>query len=240
MNDKLGLGPPPLFLTLTETYRSAMELGALFASAPYLWFAPRGDGHKVIVLPGFSLGDSSTVWLRTYLTWLGYEVHGMGMGPNYGGRTVGADNARLKHLIERVRDGGKVSLVGHSLGGVLARQYARKHPDQVQRVICLGSPFAGDESSMHPGIVWFRRHLTGEDRGLVADRSPLPVPHTVVYSHGDGVVSAFDCVDVGDDPDNIQVPGSHIGLVVNFAAFRIVAERLADTAQEAEALRLAS
>jgi hypothetical protein len=97
-------------------------------------------------------------------------------------------------------------------------------------VICLGSPIAGDESSMNSAIVWFRRKMTGEDASKKPDRTPLPVPHTVIYSETDGVVSAFDCRDDGDGADNVEVVGSHIGLVINPQAFLAVADRLARAA----------
>ncbi|MDP3660365.1 alpha/beta fold hydrolase [Phenylobacterium sp.] len=230
MYEEVSAGPPSLALTLAETFRPSLELATLFAAAPLLWAAPRGDGRKVLVLPGFSLDDTSTYCLRSYLTFLGYHVSGLGMGPNFGDRTLGSDSRRLGAKIDGHRGEGKIILIGHSLGGVVARQYARRHPDQIERVICLGSPFAGDETSMNEGVVWLRRHMTGEDRSIVTDRSPLPVPHTVIYSRSDGVVSPFDCRDSADDADNIEVPGSHIGLVVNAAAFRIIAERLAQIA----------
>ena len=91
----------------------------------------------------------------------------------------------------------------------------------------LGSPFAGDETSMHRGIVWLRRHMCGEDPSAPVDRSALPVPHTVIYSDSDGVVAGFDCRDTSDLPDNVEIVGSHIGLVINPEAFQVVAERLA-------------
>lgn len=227
-NDDTIFGPPPLFLTLAESVRSSMEMASLFAAAPLLWSAPRGDGGRVLVLPGFSLDDTSTLCLRSFLIWLGYKVSGLDMGPNFGGRTLGEENRRLREKVQQMRQGGKVSLVGHSLGGVVAREYARRHPDEVERVICLGSPYSGDERSMPRGVVWLRRRLTGEDPNAIADRSRLPVPHTVIFSRSDGVVSAFDCRDEScAEADNVEVPGSHIGLVVNAAAFRVIAERLA-------------
>ncbi len=220
-------GPPHLFHTLTEGPRCAFDLAMLFLSAPFLAAAPRGAGEKVIVLPGFSLDDNSTLALRGYLTWLGYRAHALGGGPNFGRRTFGDQNERLKTLVARIRGDDKVALIGHSLGGALAREYAREHPEQVSRVIALGSPYAGDETSMPAGVVWLRRKLTGEDPHAQTDRSALPVPHTAIYSESDGIVSAFDCRDTSQGADNVEVTGSHVGLVVNAGAFRVIAQRLA-------------
>jgi pimeloyl-ACP methyl ester carboxylesterase len=225
-------GPPPLALTITEGLRGAIDFATLFMSAPFLAAAPRGERQTVIVLPGFTLDDSATFALRSYLTWLGHTVHGMDLGPNFGRRTFGEQNRRLSTLVARVRGEDKVTLIGHSLGGVVAREYARANPDHVARVISLGSPYAGDETSMPAGVVWLRRRLTGEDPHARADRSPLPVPHTAIYSAGDGIVSPFDCRDINPGADNVEITGSHVGLMVNAAAFGVIAERLAGMARE--------
>ena len=220
-------GPPHLAYTLTEGARCAFELAGLFVSAPWLAAAPRGQGETVVVLPGFSLDDHSTLVLRAWLTWLGYRAHALGAGPNFGRRTFGEQNERLTSLVAGIRGDDKVALIGHSLGGALAREYAREHPAQVSRVITLGSPYAGDETSMPAPVVWLRRKLTGEDPNARPDRSPLPVPHTAIFSESDGIVAAFDCRDVSDGADNVEVVGSHVGLMVNAMAFRVIAERLA-------------
>ncbi|HWE45846.1 MAG TPA: alpha/beta hydrolase [Caulobacteraceae bacterium] len=220
-------GPPHLAYTLTEGPRCALELAGLFISAPFLAFEPRGHGEKVIVLPGFSLDDHSTLVLRAYLTWLGYQAHALGAGHNFGRRTFGEENQRLTKLVADIRGDDKVALIGHSLGGALAREYAREHPAQVSRVITLGSPYAGDETSMPTPVVWLRRSLTSEDPYATPDRSPLPVPHTAIFSESDGIVAAFDCRDESDGADNVVVVGSHVGLVINAQVFRAIAERLA-------------
>ncbi len=217
---------PASFLTLSEPVRSVWDFGRLAFSLPLLWNEAPGDGHPVIVLPGFLLDDQSTWWLRTYLTSLGYRVYGFCLGQNLGARTVGHCGARLTEMIERLVGREPVSLIGHSLGGVLARDYARQHPERVRRVITLGSPYAGDERSMPGPIVQLRRYLAREALRKAPDHSPLPVPHTIIYSQGDGVVAAFDCRHPHANADNIEVPGSHIGLVVNPAVFQVVADRL--------------
>ena len=209
-----------------------MELAALIGAGSHLWWAPSGDGGKVIVLPGFSLDDSSTLWLRSYIAWLGYEVHGLGVGANFGRRTFGDGFRRLDTLIDDLRGDQRVSLVGHSLGGVMARDYARRHPEHVARVVCLGSPHVGDERSMPAGVVWWRRTMTDEDVTAQPDPSPLPVPHTIIYSDTDGIVSPFDCRGDHAEADNVRISGSHLGLVANAQAFRVIAERLGADVQE--------
>ena len=71
-NHKDRVAPPSLFLALTEPVRAILELGSVPMAAPLLAMAPRGDGHPVLVLPGFITTDRSTSLLRRFLTRMGY------------------------------------------------------------------------------------------------------------------------------------------------------------------------
>src|ERR1700710_2738021 len=137
------LRPPGLGLFLAEV-RSIFEFNASLLLSPLLMSAPRGDGHPVLVLPGFLASDLSTAPLRRYLRELGYDTHGWQMGRNTGGlaRMRAALSERLAEI--HAATGRKGSLVGWSLGGVYARDLALQVPGVVRSVVTLGSPFAGD------------------------------------------------------------------------------------------------
>src|SRR6201998_2989712 len=134
--------PPRLLLALEA--RAIWELQAFLVAYPLLQRAPRGDGHPVLVLPGLAASDVSTQPLRTYLKAQGYAPHGWEAGRSRGLRTgveAGID-ARLVELAQRYNR--KVSLIGWSLGGVFAREAARRSSDLVRQVITLGGPFANE------------------------------------------------------------------------------------------------
>lgn len=226
--------PSPL-LALTELPRALFELGTLPMAAGWLSSAPRGDGHPVMVLPGFMTTDRSTGLLRRYLKRLGYDVYAWELGRNLGPRAIGLEGekliARLSHIHKTT--GQPVSLVGWSLGGVLARLVASRMPDHVRQVISLGSPFTGDPRASN---VWRTyQFMTGQKIGSNHTRDQLrevaeapPVPTTAIYSKGDGVVAWQNCVDVPSDlVENIEVRGSHCGLGVNASVMFAVADRLA-------------
>jgi len=126
--------PPPPLLALTEG-RAVFELAAFFATRPLLGMLPKGDGHPVLVLPGFLASDGSTKPMRRLLKDLGYDAYGWKLG-----RNVRVDLARV-HEMERLlldifeKTGRKVSIVGWSLGGVFARELAKLHPHAVREVI---------------------------------------------------------------------------------------------------------
>jgi pimeloyl-ACP methyl ester carboxylesterase len=193
---------------------------------------PRGDGSDVVVLPGFALGHRSTFLLRSFLSTLGYRVHDWGLGLNLGARTVGVGGERLAERIDKLSDGGArtVSLVGHSLGGVLARLYALAEPGRVRQVICLGSPFVGDPRAVNTLVRKIHDRLSTVPAGPPpASRPPvLATPFTAIYSRTDGIVAPSDCTDApGARAENIRVYSSHLGLIAHPAVFYAVADRLA-------------
>lgn len=227
--------PPAAILALSELPRAIFEMGSLPFAAPLLWMAPRGDGHPVLVLPGFTTTDTSTGILRRYLKRLGYDAYAWELGRNLGPRAIGQQGEKLIARLEQIHDatGKKVSLIGWSLGGILARQLSRRRPDLVRDIVTLGSPFAGDPRSTN---VWRLYELMSGQRMKDPDTQAQlhesfeapPVPSTAIYSKTDGIVAWQSCVEPrSPTTDNIEVPGSHCGLGVNPIALYAVADRLA-------------
>ena len=183
-----GIRPrAPAGLLLTEPIRGLADLTALLLAAPGLLAAPRGDGHGVLVFPGLLAGDSSTVPLRVFLRWLGYDVRGWDLGRNHGPTEAVLDGLPRAVLDHAMRTGRPVSLVGWSLGGVYAREMARRHPRQVRRVITLGSPYAlKDRRQSHAHGPYQRLsflHAPGLPSRELRSR-PIDVPSTSVYPLG--------------------------------------------------------
>lgn len=224
--------PPNPILTLTEG-RALFELGAFYMTRPMLAHLPKGDGHAVQVLPGFMASNTSTVPLRRLLGQLGYDAHGWDSG-----RNVRVDNAliaRLENQLKRLNDasGRKVSLVGWSLGGVLARELAKLHPDRVRLVISLGSPISDDRS--HTSAARLFELLNGKEpeamkggRFRRLDEAP-PVPTTSIFTKTDGIVHWRGSVQKpsATPSENIEVYASHCGLGVNPSVMMAIADRLA-------------
>ena len=230
-----AIRPPSMLLALSEIQRAVLELTTLPLATPVLRRAPRGDGHPVLALPGFTASDRSTGILRRYLADLGYDTHAWQLGRNLGPRAIGHEG---ELLLERLREvhaetGRKVSLVGWSLGGVMARQLSRQAPDAVRQVITLGSPFTGDPKAttvsrlyeVVTGVTIQDDHIQAQ---LRESRTPPPVPSTAIYSKGDGIVPWRNCIEPDAlTTDNIEVYGSHCGLGINAAVLYAVADRLA-------------
>ena len=228
---------PPLWVTTLE-YRAVVERTNMSLCLPALRRLPHGDGHRVIVLPGFMAGDRSTDPLRKVLRSLGYRTHGFGLGVNVGPTPRILEGlARLLDTAYRKSD-APVSIIGWSLGGIYARELARARPDVVRQVITLGSPIQmveHDSSSAQPMWRALRRyHAPGRERSVRdVDRPELTVPNTSIYSKSDGIVNWKSClIERTAISENIRVFGSHCGLGFNTAVITAIADRLAQPADE--------
>ena len=220
--------PPSKLLWAAEMPRALMGVAGFPRHRAALAAAPRGDGRRVILLPGLFNSDLSMTVMRRYLRGLGYRAEGWGLGRNLGVRSVGTDGERLTARIAAA--GEPVSLVGVSLGGILARMMAHRHPDLIREVVTVASPYAGDGRATN---VWRAfEFVTGErlDDPAVAARSeaiaqPLPVPTTAIWSASDGLVNGAICHD--PHARSIEVPSSHYLVQMRPEILIAVAEALA-------------
>ena len=212
--------------------RALLELAALLPAYPLLRRAPAGDGHAVLVLPGFMAGDFSTRALRRFLRDKGYRAHGWKQG-----RNLGPSDALIAAMVERLvnvheRSGRKVSLIGWSLGGIYARELARAMPERVRQVITLASPFRDLDAVNVPRFLRGRarsRNPVGDGAAMRARlREPLAVPMTAIFSHSDGIAAGDSCcADAAPQTENLEVESSHLGIGHHPVVLLTIADRLA-------------
>ena len=225
----------PRFLdSATELPRVVLEMSSLAYTWPLLASSPRGDGHTVLALPGFTAGDQSTLLLRRMLRRLNYDALPWELGQNTGSVEL---QQQLRGRFEEVLAGsaGKVSIVGQSLGGVFARILAHEFPDRVRQVITLGSPFASSgPDNVNSLVSRLFQNLSGMSENEMRDQmlefpaAAPPVPSTAIYSRSDGVVHWTTCLEYeGDQAENVEVVGSHSGMAFNPLVLSVIADRLA-------------
>ncbi|MGB5758086.1 MAG: alpha/beta hydrolase [Acidimicrobiales bacterium] len=163
------------------------------------------DRVPVLVLPGFGVGDGSTVGLRTGLALAGHPTHRWNVGRNNGlGETLSA--ALRDRFLELVaRHDRPIAIVGWSLGGIHAWALANRFPSQVEQVITLGSPLR-----------------------TMADVSiPAAIPLTSIWSRNDRVVGWRNAsIDEGYRRENIEVRSTHATLGFDPAVVAAIVDRL--------------
>jgi triacylglycerol lipase len=224
-----------------------VEMLLLRASPGYYGMGvPHGDNSGVVVIPGFLGTDAYLMEMFAWLRRIGYRAYFSGIGLNAECPNL-LIKRRLTETIDRARaeTGRKIHLIGHSLGGIIARSAAGQRPDDIASVITLGSPFQG--TVVHSRVLKAAQHvrlriLEKQGPGVLPDcytgrctcnfldslRRDLPgtVAETAIYTKSDGVVDWQYCI-TGDPEIDIEVPGTHIGLAFNPAVYDLIARRLA-------------
>lgn len=220
---------------------------ALHSSPVYYGLGiPQGDGSAVVLIPGFMGTDHYLYEMYYWLKRIGYRPYMSKIGVN--ADCLNLLIGKLSSTINQAHDetGKKVHLIGHSLGGVLARSTTVRHPKWVESVTTLGSPFRGISS--HPyvlemgdrvrsRIVRKKKYVETQpdcytafcDCEAVTNMMsifPDSVHQTAIYTKTDGIVDWKVCV-TQTPANNFEVMGTHVGLVFNASVYHIVATRLA-------------
>lgn len=231
--DAANVKMPPGALRRAER-RMLLEYAVTRLSGRLVDRWPRGDGHPVLVLPGFLAGPESTVYLRKFLRRLGYRAYDWRLGRNLGMRPGMEDALKLRvQSLSEVHSSG-VSLIGWSAGGIYAREIARKMPDHTRMVITMGSPFRGNYQVTRAWKLYQlmnRNKLTAEMMSESARREreePLSMATTCIYSRTDGIVP-WECCTSLPAPltENVEVRSTHLGYGHNLETLFIIADRLA-------------
>lgn len=240
----------PVSVPLWREALVGMDWLALRASPVYYGVGvPRGDGEPVIVIPGFLGSDTYLMEMYNWLRRIGYTPYYSRIGRN--AECPDVLRERLFATIDeaQIETGAKVRLIGHSLGGLLARSAAQERPDQVSQVICLASPF--NDIRVHPMVIaaadFVRDRIRGQRKVAVNEQKrdcytgsctcgfanslrtdfPESVQRAAIYTETDGVVDWQSCVE-DEDELNTKVNGTHSGLAFNPQVYRRIAKLLAD------------
>ncbi len=237
MNTALRLSPikarkpisaPPRLGLVTREFPTFFAMHAKAVFAPPVAVPTRGHGRKVMLLPGFLASHDSMALLYRSLNAADFDVAHWGLGRNFG-----ASEDLLDRLDERVQSfagGASVALIGWSLGGLIAREYAKARPDLVRNVITMGSPFSGDIArTTNVGRVYER--VTGhapENAPFAAGLSAKPpVPTVALWSRRDAVVAPKASRGYADEVDeSVEMQCPHMGFSTCPDTIRTVAALL--------------
>ena len=212
--------------------------------APYARPAPLRDEEPVLLVPGFMAGDGSLALMRRAFQQQGLRTYRSHMRANVGCTLNAA--AQMEMRLESIaqRRGSKVRIVGHSLGGMLARGVAARRPDLVSGLVTMGSPMlapGAHHASLAASVAMLVRLSRAGFPGVMSEdcvagacarqsfdegRAPLAdsVDFTAIYSKRDGIVDWRACVDPLATP--LEVRASHLGMAVDPRVIAVVMQAL--------------
>jgi pimeloyl-ACP methyl ester carboxylesterase len=222
--------PPSYLLTALEAPRVIYEKSMLCIQRPWINRLPKNsDGHPVMVIPGFASNDADNQPLIDFINQQGYNAAGWERGRNFGHGLLDTDILvnRIKELYQLNQQ--RVTLIGHSLGGVYAREIAKLCPDEVRQVITLGSPFGGGRNTASRANILYKLlspHSGADDDEKWAEAPTVPT--TAIYSRTDGILNWRIALQKNGHQatENIEVYGSHSGMTVHPAIWYIINDRL--------------
>ena len=230
-NNVGNLNPPTKWNTLKEVRAPFEWLFGLCKFSNTSTF-DKGDNRPLILIPGYGADKWAMRPMKKLLNSVGYKVYDWGHGRNKG--HVKTDTDKLAETTQGIfekYDNQQVTLIGWSLGGVLAREVARLNPEIVREVITLGTPLIGGPKYTVIANKYaksMKMDLNNYEEEIHAINSQgLSQPITVIYSKSDGVVGWKASIDsYNDHAKNIEVKGSHLGLTVNSQVWKVIVNTL--------------
>ncbi len=220
--------PPPVSLWLSELPYTLPILLSPLRRAEVASDGMKGGGQPVLVFPGILSNDQSTALLRRALDAAGYRAHASQLGFVTGitPASFARAEARLAEVAEA--EGSKVVLLGWSLGGIYARVLAQRHPDLVELVMTLGTPFSGNRRANNAWRVYEALNDHAVDAPPLPDDPAVkpPVPTIAIWSRQDGVIAPASARGLPHERDaEVEVPFRHFAMGSSRPAItRIVAE----------------
>lgn len=228
---------PPMYNVLLET-RSLIEWTTMFGIYHIIPKQKKGNNKPVLLMPPYLGNDHSTRFVRKYLKSVGFKTYKWELGVN----TI--NSKYLPKLIERLdeifeRHQEKVSLVGWSGGGILAKIIANRYPDKVEQLITIGSPVWGVKNMNTPLVRTLEflrgRRLKERNKKFLEELEEIPnVPVTCIYTKTDGLVPWKNCLEAEtyrSNIKNVEVFGSHCGLGANASVLVTIANALIENSQ---------
>ena len=230
--------PKPSLVNMALESRFLIEWASIYAIYPLIPKRIKGEGKPVLLIPPYLGDDSTTAFVRKYLTSLGFTTYKWDQGVNMiKAHYIPRLEEKLDDIYSEHKE--KVNIVGWSGGGMFAKIIANRHPEQVEQIVTIGSPVWGvlDMKSRVDGILQFFRGKSQKEKNkhLLDELEPIPkVPVTCIYTKTDGIVPWQHCMEAEsyrDDVKNIEVFGSHSGLGANVSVLMATANALSANIQ---------
>jgi len=209
-------------------WRLWLEIGRLALAAPGRARLPKGSS-TVFLIPGWMAPEISMEPLRLFLKSLGYEARHWGLGTNAGDPM--RHRERMVEIVSRaaVQQGRSVALVGWSLGGVIARETARRVPKSVSGIVTYGTPVIGGPTYTIAAKAWGPAQCQQISSRLqeLDSTFPIQVPIAAIFARTDEIVSWPACIDrISPKVTHLEVHSPHIAMGFDPAVWGTIARQL--------------
>jgi triacylglycerol lipase len=232
------------FINLLQEFRAVGEF-AKFAGHAWTWRlgARAAKSRSILLIPGFLAGDATLYPFANWLRLRGHQVFFSGILANTDCPRRVIDRLANIVLERRARAGEKLVVIGHSLGGIYARELGRRLPECIEQVILLASPIKDPLIHSNPYVkmlavltrhIHETAHACNGELATICGVHGAEVPHipeTLIYSKSDGVVDWASCIENGPNVRAFEVDSTHCGLPYNLDTLRIVRRRLEEVSQ---------
>lgn len=220
---------PPIRLLMAELAAGRDWFRARLPDPAAVSAVSDATGPLVMTIPGFCAGDRSMGAMRRALAAAGFSAHGWAQGGNWGARPDTFDRIGARIAALRGEGNAPVHLVGWSLGGLFAREYAKRCPENVASVITLGTPFSGSRRANHGWRAYrlIAGHSVDNPPIAMLDTPKPPVPTFALWSARDGIVAPECAMGRDDERDHaLELDCRHLGFAYDRVSARAVIQCL--------------
>lgn len=186
-----------------------------------------GNGERIMLLPGWKSHDTVMYPVKRFLKTLGFAPEYWGLGINHG--YVEKYRDALIAKLEKENTNEKITLIGWSLGGTIAREIAREMPQKIAGVITYGSPVIGGPTYTIGAKVWDEKETT-RIRNLIDEKDsikPIQVPMSIIFTKKDSIVSWSACIDTkSQNVKHYEVNSTHLSLGIDPSVWKVIVNHL--------------
>lgn len=186
-----------------------------------------GKGERIILIPGWKSHETTMFPVKQFLKKVGFAPEYWGLGINHG--YVEQYRDQLINRLKKDNTKEKVTLIGWSLGGLIAREIARAFPEKIASVITYGTPVVGGPTHTIGAIV-YEEEETKRIRELLVEldeTNPIQTPMSIIYTKNDSIVAWSACIDTkSPNATHYEVNSTHLSLGIDPSVWRIILNHL--------------
>lgn len=199
----------------------------LLAAYKDLAKAKEGNGRRVMLFPGWKSHETVMFPVKTYLNKLGYTAEYWGLGLNNG--EVEKYRDEIVERLEKEVGEEKITLIGWSLGGLIAREVARMIPHKISNVITYGTPAIGGPKYTIGAKVYKAKEVQRiiDLQQELDENNPIQVPLSIIFTKNDSIVNWSACIDrKSPNVKHFEVDSTHLSLGLDPSVWKIIIHEL--------------